>query len=305
MHTPCNPSAIALTTSYGNRKKLHYAVAPSLDGGAIAQTETCSVEQVHAKVVETYPAPLPASSVIPLVGMSTLTSYTRKRRNHYEYNTAAHLVGSPSRCFGIPPWELGSGGDAAHLGDGGGAVMESFLDRLKSSGHREHTYVRHLLPVSLRFQYDAESDTVLVLDELNRLLSHEDAKDVIAELRSYMSQFSNKNIELINERKESDRNLNLLDYKKPLRVSLGWIYLAQALGTSRYKIGKSKNPASRLKDLREQSAHPIELVHQIQCPDMLLAERSLHQRFAKYRVHGEWFELPQEAVNYVCSLEAL
>lgn len=83
----------------------------------------------------------------------------------------------------------------------------------------------------------------------------------------------------------------------------GYVYLALAEGTNRYKIGVSENPSNRIKQLNEQLAFKITQIHQIAAKDMVESERWLHQLFANRRIHGEWFELDQKAVDYICSLE--
>lgn len=85
----------------------------------------------------------------------------------------------------------------------------------------------------------------------------------------------------------------------------GFVYLIRATGTSLYKIGRSNSPVFRLRSLETHSPHKLVLLHEIKSADSVQGERLLHQRFVDHRVHGEWFELPQDAVDYICSLEVL
>jgi Meiotically up-regulated gene 113 len=72
-----------------------------------------------------------------------------------------------------------------------------------------------------------------------------------------------------------------------------YVYLIRADGTDRYKIGKTdRHPETRLKELnRQQSAYPLLLEYYVEVPDSAVAESHFHQRYQRYRQHGEWFEL--------------
>ncbi len=70
------------------------------------------------------------------------------------------------------------------------------------------------------------------------------------------------------------------------------VYLIHATGTDRYKIGiTSRTVQSRLHELNSsQAAYPLELITSIRNADYKAVERQLHERYAAYRVHGEWFQ---------------
>jgi Meiotically up-regulated gene 113 len=72
-----------------------------------------------------------------------------------------------------------------------------------------------------------------------------------------------------------------------------YVYLIRADGTDRYKIGLTdRHPETRLKELnRQQSAYPLLLEYYVEVPDSAVAENHFHQRYQRYRQHGEWFEM--------------
>src|SRR5688572_19924917 len=72
---------------------------------------------------------------------------------------------------------------------------------------------------------------------------------------------------------------------------------------SRYKIGISVNPQQRLKQIQCLWPEPITLIHQIRSPSYKPIERQLHHRFADKRRRGEWFELSDEDLSYIRSLD--
>ncbi len=57
--------------------------------------------------------------------------------------------------------------------------------------------------------------------------------------------------------------------------------------SSQIKIGISYDPVGRLHDLRGASPVPLKLLGTI--PGGIEQEIALHKRFAKQRLHGEWF----------------
>lgn len=79
-----------------------------------------------------------------------------------------------------------------------------------------------------------------------------------------------------------------------------YVYLIQSLENGYYKIGISKTPNIRLKQLSTGNPSKIKLVQTYYSKFPHLVESSLHQRYAQYRKEGEWFELSIEVeVNFL------
>ncbi|MFD8497295.1 GIY-YIG nuclease family protein [Amycolatopsis sp. NPDC059657] len=83
-------------------------------------------------------------------------------------------------------------------------------------------------------------------------------------------------------------------------VAKGVVYVIAQVGTSRVKIGYTRNIASRLKTLQTSNPYKLEVLWQTS-GDMRL-EEALHRRFAKHRSQGEWFEFGR--LNPVKAVEA-
>jgi hypothetical protein len=81
----------------------------------------------------------------------------------------------------------------------------------------------------------------------------------------------------------------------------GHVYLLAAT-TGDYKIGRSKNPPSRAKQIGVKMPFGVELIHVIHTDDMRKLESELHTRFAEKHVNGEWFSLSPEDVTYIKGL---
>ena len=75
---------------------------------------------------------------------------------------------------------------------------------------------------------------------------------------------------------------------------VGRVYLLWAAGTQRFKIGFSKDVATRSAAIEASSPCPIRVVADM--PGTVADEQSLHYRFRKHRSHREWFVLPEDAV---------
>lgn len=73
------------------------------------------------------------------------------------------------------------------------------------------------------------------------------------------------------------------------------------------KIGLSKDPNERLRNLQFTSPTKLSLIGVIKCKSKLHSfhvERTLHDRFKKQRRHGEWFHLSNEHLNQILELIA-
>ena len=72
---------------------------------------------------------------------------------------------------------------------------------------------------------------------------------------------------------------------------MSYIYLIQNLETSKYKIGISKNPKKRVKQLQTGSGEEIKLIHEFKSEFSRKVETAMHNRYGHLRAHGEWFNL--------------
>jgi len=72
------------------------------------------------------------------------------------------------------------------------------------------------------------------------------------------------------------------------RARRSYVYFIQAKEGGPVKIGWTVNPAARLKAL--QAASPYKLVVRFTLPGTQRLEHYLHERFAPWRLEGEWFE---------------
>lgn len=90
-------------------------------------------------------------------------------------------------------------------------------------------------------------------------------------------------------------------YKQPLKPNESKIlesktYLMKNSRNGMYKIGKSINPSRREKTL--QSEEPMIKIVKTWNYDI---EKTLHKKYSKQRIRGEWFKLSYIQVKYICT----
>jgi len=78
------------------------------------------------------------------------------------------------------------------------------------------------------------------------------------------------------------------------------IYLIKSLNEGIYKIGVSKRPNKRLKELQTGNPSPVEILYLYETENAYKIEKSLHNRYSHFNTHGEWFELSiKEEMSFI------
>ena len=70
------------------------------------------------------------------------------------------------------------------------------------------------------------------------------------------------------------------------------VYFIQADTTEFVKIGRSFDPAERLKVLQTSCMFRLKIVQQFCVEDAIGCEKYWHRQLRKYRAQGEWYRLP-------------
>lgn len=106
------------------------------------------------------------------------------------------------------------------------------------------------------------------------------------------------------ERQEKIQRLGVVKEQrsqKNTKLKCDYVYIIKA-SNGYYKIGISRNPDKRFKELQRDAATwaiELELVHIIATNKAYILEQSLHKRFAEQRVRGEWFLLAQSDIEWL------
>jgi predicted GIY-YIG superfamily endonuclease len=80
------------------------------------------------------------------------------------------------------------------------------------------------------------------------------------------------------------------------------IYLIQAENTNKYKIGYSRNPHQRLKQLQTANGEGLLLLKEFKTEFATKLEKQLHRYYLNKQTLGEWFQLDEEDVQKFISL---
>ena len=81
----------------------------------------------------------------------------------------------------------------------------------------------------------------------------------------------------------------------------GYIYIIK-METGQYKIGRTNNISNRMSYFAIKLPFEFDLIHTFPCNDMADAERQLHAIFATKRIKGELFNLTDEDVTILKSV---
>lgn len=68
-----------------------------------------------------------------------------------------------------------------------------------------------------------------------------------------------------------------------------YIYAIREVETGNLKIGISKNPHARLRQLQVGNSNKLEIAAIQEAPNRFADEQYFHREASKYRIHGEWF----------------
>ena len=127
-------------------------------------------------------------------------------------------------------------------------------------------------------------------------------KTIIENLKWFLhSSYTNNDIRSINHdvhTRANGHDLPYLTFPKQTTKSgplqqRGYIYFLQD-SSQRIKIGKTKNLDKRVFNLSVSLPEKSALFHFFETGDITKSEKELHNKYKKYRLNGEWFDLPQE-----------
>lgn len=77
------------------------------------------------------------------------------------------------------------------------------------------------------------------------------------------------------------------------------VYFVRAVTLGLIKIGVADDARARLRTLANQSPDRLAVLGVMICDRGGATEPDLHQRFARWRVHGEWFDPAPELLDFI------
>lgn len=156
----------------------------------------------------------------------------------------------------------------------------------------------------IAYTFNSRKDCLCIYDNMGRIMNIREMKKLI----SYIEY----SIENLNENEIVKEYIDVLEdevkgYLKPKNTNTkdinkgGFVYLIKG-DSGRYKIGCSKNPKRRCKELRLSSSEDHQLIHCFKCRDMYEKEKELHSMFDDEHSHSEWFDLTEYSILYIKGL---
>lgn len=97
-----------------------------------------------------------------------------------------------------------------------------------------------------------------------------------------------------------DANRRLLTEHPPLETPQGYIYLIRSLtSVTHWKIGRTNDPSRRAATFGVELPFDVEYEHIIPSSNAKWAEDTLHTKYKRVRIRGEWFQLSPEQVEEI------
>ncbi len=114
---------------------------------------------------------------------------------------------------------------------------------------------------------------------------------------TFSSESASKNSNSAKER------VAVSNYKSLPKLDLpgGYVYVIKDLKYPKFKIGRTVNPASRIREIQRNEVGELVYVELIRTPDVVAAENYWHRRFAASRIRKdrEWFELDEKQLREI------
>lgn len=92
------------------------------------------------------------------------------------------------------------------------------------------------------------------------------------------------------------------EHEQRQKVS-GYVYVLKS-DAGEYKIGRTNNIESRIKAHQSQYPFRVSILSIIKTDDMNKLESELHNLYENKQIKGEWFNLDENDVAYIKSLES-
>ncbi|SIP85999.1 Bacteriophage T5 orf 172 domain-containing protein associated with Zinc finger domain [Pacmanvirus A23] len=117
----------------------------------------------------------------------------------------------------------------------------------------------------------------------------------------FREQIQQMQIEFNEQIKQLRKDINnKVIIEKP--ETTGYLYFITEIPFyNKVKIGISKNPAKRLKQLQTGNPNHLVIYHAMESTNYKLLERTLHSICKDLHVHGEWFEMTDSELQSIIS----
>ena len=149
-------------------------------------------------------------------------------------------------------------------------AIKMHCKKVNKISYGESQYVLNIIP---------QSDVYRLI--MRSRLANEELKEII------LKQISNYHIIMDALKK----------FEIPEDIPDMFVYAIMEEDTNNIKIGISKNPEARLKQLQTGNSSKLRLIGMRKAENKFKDEKALHQKNESYKIHGEWFS--NEAKNTI------
>ena len=153
-------------------------------------------------------------------------------------------------------------------------------------------------------RYFPDKDAFFLSDQGGFLPTHKEVSTTIEELCNYCEVVPSEHIEDHNNALYGKYRLSPSPSEgkgftpmKERKLLKGFVYLIRYGNSNFYKIGMSKKPLERIKQLQSAIPEVLTLLHTIETPDMTSLEAYFHEAFSGNRVRSEWFEMTNSDIS--------
>jgi hypothetical protein len=81
--------------------------------------------------------------------------------------------------------------------------------------------------------------------------------------------------------------------------SSAYVYIIKSGSANHYKIGQTKDIQTRINQMKTGNPSNIHCIATIFVNDAIGLERHLHETLFPFKMHGEWFDLPEDVLSEV------
>lgn len=180
----------------------------------------------------------------------------------------------------------------------------TFVERIRKTAS-----VQWFAPQDMIFLCHKETGDIVPRVD-GRFLPRAQFAELVEALQSFYANITDEEIAVYNAQSDVKENINVekqpahtIQWTKNWPRKAGHAYVIRKPGDTLYKIGFSKNVQSRMKQLGLD--YKPEIVHLVSSDHAFFAEQFLHCCMNEWRVEGEWFALPSQAVEWIKSISTL
>ena len=171
------------------------------------------------------------------------------------------------------------------------------------------TIIKTYLGDIVAFYYNKEADCIIPKDQGGFILTKKEFKDILDGVKKFYDKVNEDEINKYNKLREDQKGGNISSklnntvniISKDEIKKYGLIYFL--FGNGYTKIGKTVNLKNRKNFFDIKLPFKCEIIHVIKSNHYSKCELFFHSIFSEKRSNGEWFDLNEDDINWIKSIE--